>query len=138
MTILQATLLGFALWTLAVLMFTVGVYRWSRILTGRSGIDEFSAEMRTGPDWYRRAGRAHANCIENLPVFTAVVAVASATGVKGMPIDALAIAVVCARVGQTVTHVAFTETQRTVGVRFSFFFAQVAAMIAMVIVVVSG
>ncbi len=31
-------LLGFAAWTLFILFTTVGVYRWSRILTGRTAI----------------------------------------------------------------------------------------------------
>jgi hypothetical protein len=36
MTIPLWVLLGFAAWTLLTLFTTVGVYRWTRILTGRS------------------------------------------------------------------------------------------------------
>jgi uncharacterized MAPEG superfamily protein len=138
MTLLLETLLGFALWTLAVLLFTVGVYRWSRILSGRAAIHEFRADVSTGPDWYRRAVRAHANCIENLPVFASIIGVATAAGVQGVPMEALAVTVLGARVGQTVTHVAFKETRRAVSVRFSFFFAQVIAMIAMIVLIAAG
>jgi uncharacterized MAPEG superfamily protein len=66
-------LVGFAAWTVLLLLATVGVYRWSRILTGRVAIREFRADQIEGADWYKRAMRAHANCVENLPVFGAIV-----------------------------------------------------------------
>ena len=80
MTIPQWALLGFAVWTLLVLFGTVGVYRWSRILTGRVRISEWQADQPQGSDWYRRALRAHMNCVENLPVFAAIVLCATASG----------------------------------------------------------
>jgi len=135
MTTPLAALLGFALWTLAVLIFTVGVHRWSLILIGRAGIHQFPADAPAGPDWYRRAVRAHANCIENLPVFASIVGVATASGAKGAALDALALAVLGARVGQTVAHVAFPQTRRVVSVRFSFFCVQLMAMLAMAAIV---
>jgi uncharacterized MAPEG superfamily protein len=133
MTILQGSLLGFALWTLAILGATTGGYRWSRILTGRSAINEFPADAPTGAGWYRRGVRAHANCIENLPVYTAVVVTAPSQAATSPLINALAIAFLCARVCQTVTHVGFTETARTVSIRFSFFMVQYTLMIALVV-----
>jgi hypothetical protein len=57
-------LLGFAAWTLFILFVTVGVYRWSRILTGRTAIAEWRADERQGSEWYCRAVRAHLNCLE--------------------------------------------------------------------------
>ena len=60
-------LLGFAAWTLFILFTTVGVYRWSRILTGRTAIAAWRADEQQGGEWYRRAIRAHLNCVENLP-----------------------------------------------------------------------
>ena len=66
-------LLGFAAWTVLLLLSTIGVYRWSRILTGRVQIRDFRADQVEGDEWYRRAMRAHANCIENLPVFGVIV-----------------------------------------------------------------
>ena len=63
MTIPQWALLGFAVWTLLVLFGTVGVYRWSRILTGRVRISDWQANQPQGSDWYRRAMRAHMNCV---------------------------------------------------------------------------
>ena len=73
MTLPVWMLVGFAAWTVLLLVATVGVYRWSRILTGRVPIRNFRADQIEGEDWYKRAMRAHANCVENLPVFTAIV-----------------------------------------------------------------
>ena len=73
MTIPVLMLVGFAAWTVLLLLATVGVYRWSRILTGRVPIGGFRADRVEGADWYLRAMRAHANCVENLPVFGAIV-----------------------------------------------------------------
>jgi uncharacterized MAPEG superfamily protein len=131
MTILQGALLGFALWTLAILTVTVGIYRWSHILTGRARINEFPADAPTGADWYKRGTRAHANCIENLPVFGAIVVTAPPT-VANPLVDALAIGFLCARVVQSTTHMAFKETALTVSVRFSFYCVQLVAMFAIV------
>lgn len=133
LTTLNLTLLVFAVWTLTVLTFTVGVHRWSRILLGKSAIHEFPAHAPNGPDWYRRATRAHLNCVENLPVYGAIVLTASSLNAGGALLDALAVTVVCARVVQTVVHVAFTETHRSVSARFSFFSVQLVAMGAMVV-----
>jgi hypothetical protein len=57
------------------------VYRWSRILTGRVPIRDFRADRIEGDDWYKRAMRAHANCVENLPVFGAIVLALRASGI---------------------------------------------------------
>ena len=128
LTLLHASLLGFALWTMGLLVFTIGVHRWSRILTGRSAINAFPADAPTGPDWYRRATRAHVNCIENLPVFTAIVVTATSVGASGALLDILGITVLCARVVQSLVHVSFMQTSRVVSVRFSFFSIQVGVV----------
>jgi uncharacterized MAPEG superfamily protein len=90
MTIPQWALLGFAVWTLLMLFGTVGVYRWSKILTGQVQISEWQADVPQGSDWYQRAMRAHMNCVENLPVFAAIVFCATATGADSRLLDWLA------------------------------------------------
>src|SRR5687768_95980 len=99
MTIPQWALLGFAVWTLLVLFGTVGVYRWSRILTGQVRISEWQARLPQGSDWYQRAMRAHMNCVENLPVFAAIVLCATATGADNRFLDLLAGVILVARIG---------------------------------------
>lgn len=121
-------LLGFAAWTILVLLMGVGIVRWSRILGGRAKLNEFPADVPHGGARYRRAMRAHANCVENLPVLGAVVVAANAAGVHGGPIDVLAVAYLAARVLQTITHVALDETPAAVGVRFAFFFTQIVCV----------
>ena len=60
MTVPLFTLLGFALWTLLVLVATIGIYRWTLILTGRAPIHAFRADAANEAAWYQRATRAHA------------------------------------------------------------------------------
>ena len=131
MTIPVWVLLLFAGWTLATLLTTVGVYRWSRILTGRAALSEFRADEPHGSAWYRRAMRAHANCVENLPVYAAVVVAIVASGVRSSTLDTLAVVLLAARVSQTVTHVAFEQTDVVVAIRFAFFFVQLVCMVGM-------
>ena len=136
MTVPVWMLLGFAAWTVLLLAFTVGIYRWSRILTARAHIAEFPADARGGADWYQRATRAHANCIENLPVFGAIVYALSVSGVSGPLVDALCIGVLAARVVQSTVHTAFVQTDRVVAVRFSFFSVQLVAFLVLIALIV--
>src|SRR5437899_10946223 len=118
MNIPVLVLLGFAAWTLLVLFGSIGVYRWSRILTGRASIAGWRADLPQGSDWYQRAMRAHMNCVENLPIYAALVVALVATGVQGSTIDHLAIAVLLARIGQTLTHIVLPPTNMVTSLRF--------------------
>lgn len=131
MTIPVWALLGFAVWTLLLLLGTVGVYRWSLILTRRAPINAFRADLVEGQDWYKRAMRAHANCVESLPVYGAIVLVLVAAGLDAPLLDGLAIALLAARVAQSLIHVSMSPTNLVVSARFGFFFVQLACMFAM-------
>ena len=131
MSIPVLSLLAFAVWTLLLLFGSVGAYRWSRILSGRARLTDFPADAPEGADWYKRAMRAHANCVENLPVFTALVVVVLATGSKSPLLDALAVVVVAARVCQSLVHVGLPQSQAVIAVRFSFFLVQALSMLSM-------
>ncbi|HEV8443248.1 MAG TPA: MAPEG family protein [Steroidobacteraceae bacterium] len=124
MTLPVWMLLGFATWTALLLLLTVGIYRWSRIFTGRVAIRNFPADAAGGEEWYRRATRAHANCIENLPVFGAIVFALHVAQVGGSLVDALAVIVLVARVCQSLVHVCFTHSDTVASFRFGFFFVQ--------------
>ena len=136
MTIPMWVLLGFAAWTLALLFGSVGVYRWSRILTGRASVHEWRADVAQGCAWYQRAMRAHMNCVENLPVYGAVALAAHETGTSGIGLDGLAIAFLAARIGQSVVHVALPQTEPVATLRFTLFFVQVLCVIAMGVLVI--
>ena len=124
MTVPVWMLLAFAMWTLLLLLFTIGIYRWSRIFSGRVPIRDFPADAAGGEEWYRRATRAHANCIENLPVFGAIVFALHAGQVAGTLVDALAVTVVVARMFQSMVHVCFVHTNAVASWRFGFYFVQ--------------
>jgi uncharacterized membrane protein YecN with MAPEG domain len=131
MTLSLWMLLAFATWTLAVLLVGVGVRRWTLIFQRRASLTSFPGDTPHGGVAYRRAVRAHANCVENLPVFAAVVLVAAAARLSPPAFGALSAAVVAARVLQTLTHTLFAETNRTIAVRFAMFLVQILAMLAM-------
>ena len=129
MTVPAWMLLGFAMWTLLLLLFTVGIYRWSRIFTGRTPIRDFPADAAGGEDWYKRATRAHANCIENLPVFGAIVFGLYVAGISGTLVDSLAVTVLVARIIQSLVHVCFVHTDAVASWRFTFYFVQFICLV---------
>jgi len=137
MTIPIWALLGFATWTIVLLLATVGVYRWSRILTGRVPIRAFRADKVEGEDWYLRAMRAHANCIENLPVFGAIVLALYAAEVEGAMVNFLAIMILGARIVQSLVHVSLVQSDRVTTIRFVFFFLQFVGFAALIIMIVN-
>ena len=128
-------LLGFAAWTLLILFGSIGVYRWSRILTGRASIAEWRADLPQGSDWYQRAMRAHMNCVENLPVYAAIVVALVATGLQSPVVDRLAVTMLAARIGQTMVHITLPPTNAVTSLRFALYFMQAACMIAMGLVI---
>jgi uncharacterized MAPEG superfamily protein len=129
-------LLGFAVWTAAVLICTIGVYRLSRVFSGRAGMASFPADAPEGAVWYLRAMRAHANCIENLPIFAVVVFGLYASGISTQATDAMAGAVLVARIVQSVVHISTVQTDRVVSVRFTFFFVQLLCFLGIAAVVI--
>jgi len=122
-------LLAFAMWTLAVLMVGIGIRRWSLILTGNAQLTDFPADTPHGTPAYRRAVRAHANCVENLSVYGAVTVAAFAAQAQSPTIDTLALVFIAARICQTLVHMTFAETNTTVMIRFLFFLTQIIVMI---------
>lgn len=135
MSIPVAALLAFALWTITLLALTIGVVRWGMIFSGKAELKSFPGDEAHGSPFYRRATRAHANCVENLPVFGAIVVAAEASGAASPLLDALAVAVVIARVGQTSAHLS-SGGNLAIGVRFSFLMVQLTAFFWMAALIV--
>lgn len=131
MTIPVWVLLAFAGWTLLTLLGGVATYRWRRILTGRVGMAEWRADQPQGSERYQRAMRAHMNCVENLPVYAAIVVAILAAGVSGPVVNALALAFMAARIGQTLIHVGLALSESTVWTRFLFYLVQLVCMFAL-------
>ena len=129
-------LLAFAVWTMLVLMLTVGIYRWGLVFAGRAEVKEFRADRVEGSDWYRRSMRAHLNCVENLPVYGAIVLVIVVSGAGSSTLDILALTLMGARVMQTLIHVSFVQTNFVAVLRFGFFFVQLICMLSMAALIV--
>lgn len=130
MTALQA-LVGFALWTLA-LVALVFLYRGLRFLKG-TPINHWPRGNKPADDapFVKRLEDAHANCLENLPVFAVVVLAAAALDKSGS-VNTLAPYVLYARMGQTLAHL-WGMGPLQVFVRASFWSVQLALMLWMAV-----
>jgi uncharacterized MAPEG superfamily protein len=129
-------LLAFAVWSMLVLMLTVGIYRWGLIFAGRVQANDFRADQVEGSDRYRRAMRAHLNCLENLPIYGAIVLVIVVSGAHSSALDVLALTLLGARIAQTLIHVSWEQTNLLASMRFGFFFVQLICMLWMTVLVV--
>jgi uncharacterized MAPEG superfamily protein len=129
-------LLAFAVWSMLVLVSTIGIYRWGLIFAGRAQVKEFRADQIEGSDRYRRAMRAHLNCLENLPIYGAIVLCIVVSGAKSTSLDVLALTLIGARITQTLIHVSSEQTNVLASLRFGFFFVQLVCMFWMTALVV--
>ena len=133
MSIPVAALLAFAVWTIALLTLTIGIVRWGLIFTGKAELKSFPGDEPHGSPFYRRATRAHANCIENLPVFGAIVFLLTAIGLEGPMVNALCIATLAARIVQSCVHISHEQTNAFVAVRFSFYSVQLGSFLVLIV-----
>lgn len=121
MTPSAAALLGFAAWTIA-LVLALGVVRTSLVFAGKKTATGFSPSGEDLDGFARRLTRAHANCYENLPAAAAVLLYAIATGQTGVT-DPLAYAFLAARLAQSTTHL-ISASRTFVLIRFAFYLVQ--------------
>lgn len=126
MTPTAVALLGFAAWTLLLLM-TLGTVRTSAVIAGRRAPNSFSPSGDDMDGYAKRLTRAHANCYENLPIAGAVLLYAIATGQTAVT-DGLAYIFLAARIAQSVAHLISTSNM-SVRIRFFFFLAQAAILV---------
>jgi len=124
-------LLAFAAWAL-ILGFSVVMSRFVLVLTGRKRPTEFPSGTQHGGDAYWRLNRAHANAVENLPIFAAIVLGGAALGVSSPRLATLSVVVVCARIVQSCFHVA-SGRGRIVMLRGTAFVVQLAGCAWMIV-----
>ena len=134
MTALQA-LIGFTAWTL-LLVLLVFAYRGARFLAGKP-INSWPRGAKPADDaaLVKRIEDAHANCLENLPVFAVIVLTAAALG-NLEAVDPLAGAVLYARIGQSAAHLWGTGRLQVL-LRASFWAVQAGLFVWMLIRLVS-
>lgn len=125
MTPSAVALLGFALWTI-ILVVCLALFRVSLVAAGKKSSAGFSPDGDDVEGFGRRLTRAHANCYENLPLAGAVLLYAIATDQTAVT-DPLAMIFLGARLAQSLTHLASTS-RPAVTVRFLFYVAQVVIL----------
>ena len=123
----MTALLIYIVWTL-ILALSYATYRLPLVLTGKKAANHWErGNAVDDPAILVRAKAAHLNCLENLPLFAALVLVAAATG-QSETVNAVAGFIVAARIGQSLVHLIGTSFP-LVFVRASLFLAQVALML---------
>jgi uncharacterized MAPEG superfamily protein len=130
MTAIHA-LVGFTAWTL-LLVLLVFAYRGGRFLAG-TPINSWprGAKVVNDAPMVQRLENAHANCLENLPVFAVIVLCAAALG-KPAAVEVLAPFVLYALIGQTAAHLWGTGPLQVL-VRASFWVVQLGLFVWMLI-----
>jgi uncharacterized MAPEG superfamily protein len=107
MTGFTAVLL-YIVWTL-LLALSYAFYRVPIALSGRKPMDHWErGKSSDDPGILQRAKSAHLNCLENFPLFLAVVAIAALMQ-KSAVVDAVAAYILYARIGQSVVHLIGTS-----------------------------
>jgi uncharacterized MAPEG superfamily protein len=123
MTPTLTALTGFIAWTL-LLLVTMEVLRAKLVLTGAVPADGFDPTNSRQSPFMQRLARAHANCIEGLPVFGGLMLVAAITG-RTPVTDSLAPVLLGARIAQSLIHLV-SIAPAAVTLRFTAFTVQMA------------
>lgn len=111
----------FIAWTL-LLLVVMEVLRSHLVVTGRMAPNAFQPDNANLSPFMQRLARAHANCVESLPVLGGLLVVALVTGRSGIT-DPLAPWLLAARVIQSGIHLA-SLSPVAVTARFSAFAVQ--------------
>ena len=119
-------LLGLVAWTL-LLVFLLVNQRGMLVLSGKMAVNGFNPDGSNMPSAFgQRLVRAHANCLENLPLQAALLLYAIATTQTAIT-EPLALVLLGARVFQSAMHLLSTG-QLFVWLRFAGLFAQLAIL----------
>ncbi len=113
----------FISWALLLLVL-MEVLRSYLVVSGRVRSNEFNPENSNLSPFMQRLARAHANCLEGLPIFGGLLLVALATG-RTEVTDPLAPWLLGARVVQSSIHLASLSVI-AVNARFTAFAVQIA------------
>ena len=119
-------LLGFLSWTLFLLVL-MEVIRSKLVIAGEFPANGFNPENSTLSPFMQRLARAHANCLEGLPVFGGLMLLAVVAG-KSSVTDPLAYVLLAARIVQSAIHLASTSSA-AVTARFAAFAVQMAVAV---------
>jgi hypothetical protein len=113
----------FIAWTLFLLVL-MEIIRSYLVVSGRAKSNEFKPDNANLSPFLQRLARAHANCVESLPVIGGILLVAIVTRRTEIT-DALAAWLLLARIAQSITHL-LSLSVFAVNTRFFFFAVQIA------------
>jgi uncharacterized MAPEG superfamily protein len=116
-------LTGFVSWALFLLV-VMEIIRTYLVVTGKIAANGFTPDNSGLSPFMQRLARAHANCIEGLPIFGGLLAIAIMTSRTGIT-DPLASWLLSARIVQSIIHLVSTSPI-AVSLRFSAFAVQMA------------
>ena len=120
-------LLGLVAWTVLLVLLLVN-QRGLLVMSGRMKVNVFAADGSNTPGAFgQRLVRAHANCVENVPLYCAVLLYAMLGG-QTVITDPLAPVLLMARIVQSVVHLISTSAL-AVWIRFAAFFVQLLILI---------
>jgi len=118
-TLLAVT--GFVAWALLLLVLMEAI-RTKLVLTKKLPANGFTPDNANLSPFMQRLARAHANCVEGLPIFGGLMLIAVVMG-RSAVTDPLAMWFLAARVLQSLVHLG-SVSARAVTVRFSLFAVQ--------------
>ncbi|EHR70735.1 MAPEG family [Burkholderiales bacterium JOSHI_001] len=118
-TVLALT--GFIVWSLALLVLMEAI-RSKMVLAREVAANGFNPDNSNLSPFMQRLARAHANCIESLPVFGGLMFLAVVTQRTAVT-DPLALWLLAARIAQSSIHLA-SLSNAAVTLRFSAFAVQ--------------
>jgi uncharacterized MAPEG superfamily protein len=122
--------LYYVLWMVALTLLYVG-HRIPLALLGKQRADHWTRGQPNSDNGFQiRASHAHANTVENFPVFAAVVCIAALMQ-KSATVDAVACYILYARLAQSVVHLIGTSFI-LVSLRATFFVVQLALIVYVV------
>jgi uncharacterized MAPEG superfamily protein len=116
-------LTGFITWALLLLVL-MEVIRAQLVLRGKVPANGFTPDNAALSPFMQRLARAHANCVESLPIFGGLLLVAIATDRSSIT-DPLAYLFLGSRVFQSLVHLA-SLSPTAVTIRFTAFTVQMA------------
>jgi uncharacterized MAPEG superfamily protein len=116
-------LIGFVSWALFLLVLMESI-RTYLVVTKKVPANGFTPDNSGLSPFMQRLARAHANCIEGLPIFGGLLAIAIMTSQTGIT-DPLALWLLGARIGQSIIHLG-SISQMAVSLRFAAFAVQLA------------
>ena len=119
-------LLGYISWTLVLLVW-LAVYRTKLVMSRQVAPNQFQSDGSNCPAFGQRLTRAQSNCVESFVFIGGLMLLALATN-SAVITDGLALILLAARLGQSITHILSTSNL-AVQIRFAFFLVQVGICI---------